>query len=382
MQWVEGSINRIYSVNKPARILCRIVILGIVSWLIMVGRNIGRIIEIGQIPYLPPDIFFYAYLITIVVGILVMYRLHVFWKEIGSIDYLMISFYVFGTSVSLFIFQFWADYISPWAANLGTYSCPVQDFNCTYFVWPEIFYFRQVYFWATLGLIIHSINFHGWSNYPRWLRYVIFVLLLNYLLMPILDLFWISQTPGLVNTTIEAQVLAQWHNYADIWGLVSLSGFGVNRYVANYLFASLLLGYNYLSIKTVIWTKEVILSRIGWIIFAVAQSANWIFQLVTQNLGLGGEEYFEAFQAFLLGSMISNLMIFLVILFIPETFLLSEIQIHQAKKLFKLTPESEASGVLSVFNFKNRLSDYVNALPPEMAQDILLKEELAMEATH
>lgn len=321
--------------------------------------------------YATPDATFYFYVISLILGIFLLYRLTVFYRKYGSTEYLLLGLIFFGTIVSLFLWQTWELYLSPLSSMLFSGDL---DFNTRGY--PELLLFQFNFFVADALWIIHGIRLHGYKNASRFHRIFFFILVYAHVFRLLnitafgLDLIFNPEKEffSLRSSNPWYQKIHAFYWLFELFGLERLRG-ALAIVLTTGVLTTIYMIYAYLTLKTQGNKRIARTSQLLWIL---AFTLSMVFGLlqVSWILGILDLQPLNTWEFFLaVGSTLSLLPLIILLALYPEGLLITEQQIVRAGKLYTvLSPDKQekSSGLTSIFNYESHLSDYIKSLPPEL----------------
>ena len=146
----------ISALNKEKTILYTVIAYGIIS-IGAICSNILRNFGTLKFSYRPPDLFIFTYILSVVLGIFCLYRVLLHYRETRSTQYLLLAIFIFGVSVTMFLWQFWLEYLSPVYDDISL--------AWTNFLEPEIMIGQLNYFIGMIALLIFAVTLKPWKEH-------------------------------------------------------------------------------------------------------------------------------------------------------------------------------------------------------------------------
>jgi hypothetical protein len=199
---------------------------------------------------------------------------------------------------------------------------------------------------------------HGWKEYPIIMKIVIVFFVTEWGLFVLSDTIWTLTWPKTYDLQSYLWSINVWYTNLDYFGILNVPSY---RYLYE-LIPFVLILYNYLNPRIFAsdmenQTREIRVARIVWITFAII---NMIFIIYINELPGAGETYFLNKQLMSVLRFTGTLLLLILLVLIPETFLISNIQLNQAKKLYSfIRPGVEIHGPSFTLDYKERIAKYI-----------------------
>ena len=370
------SFNR----EAPEKTIIYLFIVFVLGSLGVVGVNLLRNFNdlINPLFFRPPDIFVLTYGLTVILGGFCTYRLVLYYRETHSSQYILLTGFIFGTAVTMFLWQLWVDYLSRAAVDysLGLFSL----FE------PEIMVGQANFFLGMIALLIFAVRLRPWKEYHILLKSLIILLGYEIICGGLLywpfgrTLQWLNILPiGYFN---DPQFL--FNQLSIVYNLNQLkilpaplshlSSFQLVVFLINVFVA-----FAFLTAKTVVKTQKIRISRVFWVIFGLSNILLESISLfnVANVLGLSDPFVWFALLSVKQTILLAGLTILLVTA--PEALLITRAQIFQARKLYQklekgdLGPKMPEDPRFHLLDYKNRFKAYVDSLPSELKEELKIR---------
>lgn len=328
------------------------IFVSIIPWLIDFISDLDKLTFFNK----EPDLMFYLYIFIIPIGIYAMFRLTQYYLLTRATNYLLLSYVIFGSGVSFFLF------------SIRGYIIEGQGGAASY---PYLMFGRATYFMSIIVFIIYAAKSQEWNNYNIIAKSILIILLveasatlLHELIHDLLITFDSSNfgerfspdynPPWYLKLTLTYQFLG-W-DYSDIAPLL----------------APIALLVSYLTMKTYQNISEIKLSRILWILIGFVQLIVYTALLLSyRSSNADVADFFYGFEEKLFYSTavsLTLLVISLMLIILPEAALISNYQISKACKLYVYVQASEPVKKKEFWGFA-RLREYVENIPEDIYLD-------------
>jgi parallel beta-helix repeat protein len=366
--------------EAPEKTILYLFIVFVLGSLGVVGVNLLRNFNdlIDPLFFRPPDIFVLTYMLAVILGAFCTYRLVLYYRETHSSQYLLLSGFIFGTAVTLFLWQLWVDYLSRAAVN---YSLGL--FNLFE---PEFLVGLASYFLGMIALLIFAVRLRPWKEYHILLK--ILIILLGYeiicgglLYWPFgRTLQWLSILPiGYFNDPQflfnQLSIVYNLNQLKILPAPIShLSSFQLLVFLINVFIA-----FAYLTAKPEVKTQKIIISRVFWVIFGLSNILLESISLFNVANVFGLADPFAWFALLSVKQTILLLGLTFLLVIAPESLLITRAQIFQARKLYEkiekgdLGPRMLGEPRFHLLDYKTRFKVYMDSLPPELKEELKIR---------
>lgn len=313
---------------------------------------------------------------TTLVGSLALYKCLRNYTLIKTRDYLLLTIIFFGLS----FYAFWRllvqlDIIVGFADNFPTVNP----------LWWDQFWLQILVnsAWGIMivALILHAIRLFDWNKLHLLVKVALIAILLEgiglgfyFIIYPI---YYYQQ-----HVFIESYwATPEW--YTKLWltpWIISPPIAAMNAFGALIIYP--LLAIAYFQIKPVVENRRIRTVQFMWIFFAIVNALSQLYFLSTTwdmfKVQYDPVTYQTALDGFELFSFIAFVSIFFVVSFYPESLLITETQLIQARNLQETIKHSKHSGgdskysnkYLSFLDSEKKLMEYITCLPSELRQQL------------
>jgi hypothetical protein len=347
-------------INFPFKIMMGYIVFIGILFIFTITRNLNKADPFSARGI---DIVFINYVCTVILGSIALYKLIKLYFEFHSLEYLLICFFIFGTMITLFIWQILFEFL--FAVPINGSSEFIDA------VTPELGFYRNSFYFGVLLFLIYAIRLRSWNNYSFFMKIVIVIALLSNLSYVVFDLIsWIL---------LSLKIYPFSFHVSNIWPYLTIdliidqiyqilipnggriyigSDFSGPIMIAYYFFV-----YNVFRSKQLGKSRSRKVSKYYWLLII---GSNIVFIY----LGAFFDQTKTLFHNFLSFSQLIFLVGLLIILFFsPELILITDLRLFKAKNLYKIIKKAEISDETSFLdqssNYKLRLKNYIESIPPE-----------------
>lgn len=342
----------------------------IVSPLLLLGFQILRSFESVKFfdPLLnnPIDFAFLHYIIMIILGIVIIYKLVNFYFEFDSIQYLLVATFIYGTVVNLYIWNLLYEYFTIHATLLyaGEYEIYCQ------FAF-ELGIARSIYWLGPILMLIYVVQLKTWDQYNKFVKSLVLILFIDQLSRVIFDILAFFSMSSNFLSFSDFRVLS---GFTGLSYPGTLSRIFIE--IENSLLATItepvyliyiLLVFNLLTSRNLGYSRSMSISKGFWIFFS---SSSLIFIILENVLGSYNIHTMTR-NVYSIIQMLFMLGLLLILYYGPEVILITDKVLFDAKKIQSVLErakrsELEIKGQYSQFtNYLPRLKEYVTSIPPE-----------------
>jgi hypothetical protein len=302
------------------------------------------------------DIGLILKILTIIMGIITIIIVARYYLYLKVVDYLLIAFFIFG----LIGWEIWVIYY--YLADPTYYSIVGQSgitglnngFHLGYLTRNLL---RQLFIWGAFALFLQNVRMRSWKEYHLIMKIVIITIFIELI-------FWIIGDFILNTYIFEATNIEMWHTRASkahntVFSLTTLIQqilFPGTKWNQMYMIVIyIFIFYTYLTLKIEHPTRSIKLSRIIWMIFALFGLFIWLFYYFYRIgfIYLGWRGWLEESIAFF--TLLQFILFVIIQILIPESLLITNYQIMQAKKMYKNIKNKTMPAVLGF----DRVQDYI-----------------------
>jgi hypothetical protein len=370
-------------INLPFYFFLAAVFIVLGSFFFCVIRNLNIF---GLFEYAQPDFTFTFYTLSIIFACVAIYKLIRYYFEFHALEYLIVAFFLFGTIVSLFLWQIYIQYLtSLWQlVNSGDHE------GYWRIVEPEVNIGRLAFFGGELFLLIYAVRLRDWKDYNVYLKFIITVVFINTILMILQDflvhLFMWFNYLNIINL-VDVWDYYAFFPYLTIQGIMQTIIVDILALNLPYgfegLFMSIFLVYYFLVFNLFTTpntgkSKLMTVAKIFWLLYAFIQFSLTAVQIFLVGVtGTNWHEFFTVMQVFFLAGFI------IMLYYAPELVLVTDRVLFRAKKLYRVMEDVEPSSTRdSAFslpdftNFGPRIKAYVDSIPPDVLEELKQKSKI------
>lgn len=382
--WLDSDIKRPFYVFIVAIVYCFLV-LGF-----KIIRNWDNGGYLNPIIHRPLDFNFILYILSIILGSLIIIKLIRYYFEFHSKEYLMYALFLFGTVVNIFLWHMTDEYFSN-LAFLNETGDFVGAFRASAF--ELAIAARPIYWFGTLFLFIYVVRLRNWNNYNFGEKVLIFTVFFDQICRIVMDLFMflfmaVDPTSGV--PYFWTITLGTGMSY-----LGTISGFVGRIELFNpYLIALthpiyivyIFLVYNLLRSPQRGKSKTMTVSRFYWILFA---SVTIFFVILQQIPDIGPETSgFQTRGFFTFIQLIFMIGLLIILYYGPEVILITDKVLFASAKLHSVIEkanlsESESLSSFSEFtNYKPRLKSYIDSIPSNQLEELIESKKAILKSNN
>ena len=365
-------------INIPFYFFCCAILLTLTAFSFGFLRNLEvcRPFELKQ-----PDLPLLLYIVSIILGSIVVYKLVRYYFIFYTIDYLLIAFFVFGTVISLFLWQIVGEYFWP----SMEYIITGELIKWQRLMEPELIVGRQAFWIGMFLLLLYTVRLRDWKNYNKYWKVLIDVRALD-------SIFFIIQDRiAHLLLTIDAYNITHiftFNDYNNFYPFLSIGGiaklifgeqviFNLGSGISEF-FDWTMIPYYFLIVILITTpihgkSRAVTISKIFWISFGLVQIIVTAIRIFLTGTGLlFFHQFFSVIQIFLLVGLI------LMLYYAPQVILITDLALFRAKKLYKVMENvkstTEPTFSLSQFtDYRGRLKTYMDSIPSHLLDELKSK---------
>lgn len=312
------------------------------------------------------DFNFYYYILSILIGIFLIYKLIRFYFEFHSIDYLLFSLFIFGTVVNLFLWHLFDEYFSNLSSLLvlGDFPSWIQASAL------ELALAGRLISWiGMLSLFIFVIRLKHWKSNNTIEKIVIVVLLIDQLIRIILDFFvWLFMALGIFDFKVLLDLTFGTGSayIGTVYGVFEFFNIPFARLAYPLYLIYFFLIYNLITSSIAGKSRSIIISRIFWMFFG---TISILLVVIEESIGFSDSGIITR-GVFSLIQLLFLIAIIIILYYGPELILITDKLLFEAKKLYEVIDSAKVSEKSNFKNFPLRIKSYVDSIPEDTLKEI------------